>query len=87
MIEDRHIIPEYARYEIGKWLEQYIDITDDEYSYSSESIILNALLVLVKEGYFDIKTISKELSQRIGRMITTGMIEEWVKEADKIFKT
>ena len=47
-IIDRHIIPEYARYEIGKWLEQYIDITDDEYSYSSESIILSALLVLVK---------------------------------------
>lgn len=77
------IIPEYIRFEAGKYLEQYIDIIEEGYSYSSEPVILNGLHLLIQNDIVSIKELSRELSKRTGRMVTTGMIEEWVEVASK----
>lgn len=78
---DTHTVPEFVRFEAGKLLEQYIDITDNRYSYCSESIILEGFYVLVQEGYLTSKQIARELSLRTNILVPTNMVEEWLEQA------
>lgn len=60
---------------IAAFIEEYIDILDDQYSYSDDIVIRHGIKKLIEEGAFTREEMKKEALKSYGVFISDELID------------